>query len=217
MNYNKTIDDIVNVTGLKEPFIRKIIRNFDDILKPYIKRGDKNSLLFDGNAIAIFDKVKQLKEQNFTIETIKEEIEKSYEIKDSQTKILDSKTENNLDIHFLLNRLEEYHKEAINAKNELIKTQLNLSLELNEKEKVIFIQSEQLKLLTDGRTPEEVKKEHREKEEELFKLKQQVDELELMKIKEQKRQAILKELQSLEGKWFAHKKRQGLIAELQNL
>jgi DNA repair exonuclease SbcCD ATPase subunit len=164
MSNDKTIEDVVFSTGLKEPFIRKIVRACDELFKPYIKRGDKNSLLFDSNAMVIFDRIKQLKEKTYTIDEIKSAIEKDLESNLDKDSKDNSQTENNLDMVFFLNKLEQYHKEVLTAKDELIKTQSNLGTELKEKEKLIQIQSEQLKLLTDGRNPEEVYKEFREKE-----------------------------------------------------
>ncbi len=69
-----TIKDIVKLTSIKEPFVRRCIRELDDILKPYIKRGARNSIVFDSDAIPIFDKIKQGKENGLLLPTIKEDL-----------------------------------------------------------------------------------------------------------------------------------------------
>ena len=69
--YDKSINDLISYTGLKYDYIIRCIKEIDEILKPFIKRGDKNSLLFDSNALSIFDRIKQLKEQKLTLSSIK--------------------------------------------------------------------------------------------------------------------------------------------------
>ncbi len=69
-----TIKDIVKLTSIKEPFVRRCIRELDDILKPYIKRGARNSIVFDPDAIPIFDKIKQGKDKGLLLPTIKEDL-----------------------------------------------------------------------------------------------------------------------------------------------
>lgn len=211
-----TIDDIKERTNLSLDFIRRCLRFFKQELALHTTKGEFNALKFDDNAGIIFDRIMQYKNDGLTLPAIKKKLNlpvkqlpNAYQ-EDIQT--LPNST-NNLIIQSLLTEVRESRTGFIGIQNQLTKAYETII----EKEKVIEVQKWQLKLLTDGRTPEEVKKEHAEKEEELFKLKQQVEELELMKVKEQKRQKILKELQSLEGKWFARKKRQELFTQFQNL
>ena len=72
MTYTNTIQNIKELTGLKEPFIRKMFLELNDLFKPYVKRGNNNSLLFDSNAMMIWDKVKQLKEQDLSFRYFKQ-------------------------------------------------------------------------------------------------------------------------------------------------
>jgi len=208
MSYNKTVKDIEQYTGLDYHYILKCIRELPDVFTiKVIERGENNSILFDSNAFVLFDQIKQMKESNKSLKFMRSYFENTFN-QNHQNHIKSVENENQNDLtKILLNKLEEANKEAFNAFKETIRT----------KDDQIKTLESKILLLTDGRTPEEVKKEHAEKEEKLFKLKQQVEELELMKLKEQKRQEILKELQSLEGKWFARKKRQELFTQFQNL
>ncbi|MCP3978726.1 MAG: hypothetical protein GY716_05260, partial [bacterium] len=66
-----TIQDIVKFSSLKDAFVRRCIRDMNDILNPYIERGEKNRLLLDPDVIPIFDKIKQDKDKGFSLPTIK--------------------------------------------------------------------------------------------------------------------------------------------------
>jgi len=239
MIFDKTINDVIDYTGLKYEYVIKCIKELDKILKPYIQRGDKNSLIFDSNALKIFDRVKQLKEGKQSISSIKVQLESELNKtpQDAQNSIsnLIKDTQNMQESELtklLINKLEESNKKNFEA----------LEKNLQSKDQVIEVQKRenqelknQILFITDGRTYDEIRLEQQNKEQELFRLKQQAEsasketeeiktkvfekteELEKIKMKEQKRQEILKELQSLEGKWFARKKRQELFTQFQNL
>ena len=70
----QTITELSQTTGLKVDFIRRSLKNLKPILKPYIIRGDKNSLLFKDGAIAIFNQVKNLKNDGYSLVSIKKEL-----------------------------------------------------------------------------------------------------------------------------------------------
>lgn len=65
-----TIKDLASQTGLSENVIRKFIRLFGSFLRPYIKRGKANKLLFDPNCAIIFKEVKALKDEGKTAKEI---------------------------------------------------------------------------------------------------------------------------------------------------
>ncbi len=66
-----TIQDIVKSINLKDAFVRRCIRDMNDILNPYIERGEKNRLLLDPDVIPIFNYIKQDKDKGFSLPTIK--------------------------------------------------------------------------------------------------------------------------------------------------
>lgn len=72
-----TIKDLTSQTDLSENVIRKYIRLFGSFLRPYIKRGTANKLLFDPNCIVIFQEVKNLKNDGKTAKEIIASLKKS--------------------------------------------------------------------------------------------------------------------------------------------
>ena len=84
---------------------------------------------------------------------------------------------------------------------------------------------ENVKLITDGRDPEAVKKEHEKKVKEAAQKEQEIEKLRKEKQRQKKRERqrqrkreeLLAELKSLEGRWFYSGRRQEIIAELERL
>ena len=164
-----TIADIVKITGLKEKFIRNCVENLkNDVLKDSIKRGNKNSLLFDSNALTIFDFIKQKYESGYSISTIKQEL------LEGNLGKTESETEVNLpppdSLVSLVNELKTLNNTVLKAKDEMLEKEREIFV----KEKQIIEQShlithlkDNLKLITDGRSPEEVREEQIKKELEL--------------------------------------------------
>jgi hypothetical protein len=119
MIFDKTINDIIDYTGLKYEYIIKCTKELDGVLKPYIQRGDKNSLIFDSNALKIFDRVKQLKEGKQSITSIKVQLESELNKtpKDTQnsTSNLINDTQNMQESELtklLITKLEEANKKS---------------------------------------------------------------------------------------------------------
>lgn len=237
MTYNNTIEDIKKRTGLKEPFIRKCIINLDYVFKPYMSRGTNNSFLFDENSMFLWDKIGQLKNQDLTIEKIKEQLDL---ILSSQTTKDTTKTystvSNNETYEHLLKEVKTMYKELLLSKDETIKAKDMIIDSLNNK----------ILLLTGGKEPEIMIKEQRTKEIDIALLKKdlahietkvtdkdyeissyktQVEKLQLQqqeKIKEQedmknKRQSLMNQLESLEGKFFVGAKRKEILKQLQEI
>lgn len=155
-----TIKEISRTTGLKEQFIRKCIMEAKGKFDKYVvSRGKNNTINFDSNALVLFDKVKQKKENGWVIPDIigwlfqNNDTGESVETKNNQ--------QNNQTDKDTLKSFEQMYKEVILAKDETIKTKDEHILNLNK----------QLLLLTDGRDPEVFKKAQDQKQEELLKLK----------------------------------------------
>ena len=68
------IEELIANTGLKEAFVRKCLRELREIFEPYISRGPNNSIVFDSNALKIFDQIKQEKERGHGLPTIREKL-----------------------------------------------------------------------------------------------------------------------------------------------
>ena len=65
-----TLKELSSQTGLTENVIRKHTRLLGSFLKPYIKRGESNKLLFDPNCVVVFNEIKKLKVKGKTAKEI---------------------------------------------------------------------------------------------------------------------------------------------------
>ena len=75
MSYHHTIQDIHKATGLTANFIRRCAWEMKEVFDQHTTRGENNTILFDNNALSIFDQIKQLKEQGLTIPKIQEKLD----------------------------------------------------------------------------------------------------------------------------------------------
>lgn len=217
MSYTNTIEDIKNRTGLKDAFIRKTLINLQDIFKNYSKRGINNSFLFDENAMQIWDRIKQAKEQNLNIEAIRENIVSSLNNKSDQTSTKTYVDQSvNLNLEQVLKQARESLLMVMQAKDETIKTKDLLITELQNK----------ILLITDGKSPEIIKNEYFNKDLELVKLQSENNhnlekinsissQLEKTELNNKRKNELIQELQILEGKFWKGKKRKLIIQELQ--
>lgn len=241
MTYTNTIQNIKELTGLKEPFIRKMFLELNDLFKPYVKRGNNNSLLFDSNAMMIWDKVKQLKEQNLSFDDIKNDLTKSIlnETNKNQFQSEYNLEQTNLN-DVVLKEVKTMYKELLLSKDETIKAKDMLIDSLNNK----------MLLLTGGKEPDVMLQEQRQKdidiallkkdlshvenkfndrshelEHELSIYKKQIEKQQLQeqeKLKEQenikaKQKSLIQELESLEGRFFVSKRKKEILKELQSI
>lgn len=159
MDNTYTIKEISGITGLKEQFIRKCIMESKGKFDKYIvSRGKNNTINFDSNALVLFDKVKQKKENGSVIPDI---ISWLFHNVDAETSIETLNNEKNNHINDnVIKSFEEMHREVILAKDETIKT----------KDEHIKLLESKILLLTDGREPQVVKSEYEKKQEEIIKL-----------------------------------------------
>lgn len=132
-----TIDDVIAYTNLKEPFIRRCLSEIE-VLKQYIKRGDKNKILLDSNSLAIFDQIKQFKEKGLALSEINKQLANTVKhpnkqnIDDTQTQLntagnsAENRQENK--VLSLTHKLHESEKDKIRAEHalDLIKNNLKL-------------------------------------------------------------------------------------------
>lgn len=244
MNYDKTVKDVAQYTGLDYHYILKCVRELPDVFTAEIaERGDNNSLLFNSNAISIFDRIKQMKEGNQSLKSMRLFFQNTFNQNDkSPIKSIENENQNEL-TKVLLEKLDEANKQAFNAFKETIKT----------KDDQIRTLESKILLLTDGKEPQVVKAEYEKKQEDLIQLQyslkdkeRQIEEQmkresenlkardeevreiknlvehkdqELLKTKNtlERQQELLKELAKIEGKWFVTKKRQELLIQLQEL
>jgi hypothetical protein len=232
-----TISDIAERTGFKEKYIRGCLEALkDDVLKDFLQRGDKNAWLLDSNALTIFDVVKGLREQGYSISSIHDYLMK--EKQGNQEGQTPSTIGESQVIMTILNELKTANQIALKAQEAIMAKEREMSIkdtELKENRYLIDTLKENLQLLTDGKPPKEAKAEREETIRRLTTLEIQVETqtkeieaakkealekeeaLNIIKTKQERQQELLKDLAGLEGKWFTGKKRKTLIEELHQL
>ncbi len=193
MSYHLTIKDIQKQTGLKDNFIRRCLSHMKDIFEPHISRGENNTLLFDDSVYPLFNRIKQLKENdNLTLP----EIERRLGYKPVKS---DDKADND-GYQTLPNQLAKpddidtviaLYERLLQEKDKTYQTHLEAQ------QAVIDTLKSHVNLLTDGRSPDEIKKEAEEKR--------------------KRKEEILDQLEELKDRWFKGKERQALIDELRSL
>ena len=182
-----TIEELESRTGLKITFIRKCMKVLKQFIHPYIKRGDYNSVLFTSNAVIIFDKIKQYKEEGLSLPEIRTRLEKDMEgikvTKDTQTeesnldqtplKVYESAQTQNpnlldktlLDKFLDLQQQLAHEKEkAYQEREEKLKERIESNKKIAELEKKTQLLESALKLLPEGKEPETIKKEWEEQQ-----------------------------------------------------
>lgn len=225
--YKHTTNDIQQHTGLPRHFIDKCSSKLSDLLDPYRQHGKNNQLFYDDNGLTIFDQISQLKQRDGkTIPEIREQLENELQNQQDDTKADRNTPQNggqnpksesvsddgNSAVQArLIEALEESNEQVRKAKDEVIES----------KDETISSLQQNLRLITDGRDPKEVKREHEKKIEEAAEKEQKIKELkrkmQRRREREKQRQQLLAELRSLEGKWFTGNRREEIIAELERL
>jgi len=198
-----TINYIKKNTGLSDPFIRKCLKQLDTILKPHYNKGNFNQIEFTQNGYVIFDQINQLKAQGLNIVAIKKHLEKQLE--NTQTHTNTTTASNTNIVEQPLNHLPidmNLFNKLFEEKEARFKERAEHQQRIMELEYLSDHLKGQLLYLTDGRTPEEVKKQWQQ---------EQMD--------KQRISWILKELESLEGIFSVvnYFKRKKLYKELREL
>ncbi len=189
-----TIEELSKHTGLSINFLRKCQNKIGDILMPYIKRGNKNKLLFDNNAIAIFNEIRHMKEKGFSIPDIKKGLENSLNSNKTKSSSL-SQTENNIELYERIIELEKRHAAD----------QLEWEKERLDKAHALETLKNELKFLPEGKSIKELNNDYFLRQKELLKQEKQKTE----------RLRILGSLKNLGI--FSYKKKQNLLNELEKL
>jgi len=156
-----SIQELSKRTNLDISFIRKCKNTFKQIIDPHIQRGEKNKLLFTDNALIIFDRIGQMKNSGLSIPEIQKQFKHDFQTvqtgvsKDVQADVQAAQTVDKE----LLDKIFQLQKA-------LSEEQTKRYLECKERDQKIF-ELEQLnhhladtlKLLPEGKTPEQLKKE----------------------------------------------------------
>jgi hypothetical protein len=170
-----TLNQVSKKVGLSENFVRLCKNKLGDILNPYMYRGDKNKLLFDDNAIMIFDKIKELKGEGLTISDIVRGFKQEFTVsllnanKDKlnlkQAENLYSVDESNTTADALLKNMIYGRVQALEAdktkleleKKEIMQKLYDCEKRIKELERANQEMKTELKSLPYGRTPEQIR------------------------------------------------------------
>lgn len=185
------------------PTLRKYINRLRPILEPHISRGENNQLMFSDSGLVLFDNISQYKHQGLTLPEIEKKLSGISKPPDKEDKRGGAnlvQTPGQTDP--ATNKL---YDELINLKDQLSQEKIKRVQEVGDRERKIsdlekenLILSSTLKLLPEGKSPEEVKKEYEERQAKDRRKIQLVAELKnagVFQIK--KRRELLKELEDL--------------------
>lgn len=188
MSYDKTIKFIEQEAGLSYRYILKCIQMMPDIFDPHYVRGDDNEYLFDSSALAIFQRIKQLKEQNKNLRYIKRDLVSTLpgtnQVKPVETNTIQKETgvqtqTNLISFEDWKRELQDTFREREKLKDELVELKLNFERYKGN-----------VKLLTGGQSIEDAQRYR------------------------QRRIEIIAELKAIEGHLFKGRKRRKLLEEL---
>jgi hypothetical protein len=161
-----TLKELSGQTGLTENSIRKFLRLFGAFLKPYIKRGVSNKLLFDPNCVVIFSEVKRLRDEGKIAKEIIAALKKAppsssepsgheliyQKIRAEQTDKTGQSDVYKRNLHELYQKLLEEKEKRIQERDERDTRIVRLEIQ-NVK------MQEAMKLLPDGKKPAQIRKE----------------------------------------------------------
>ena len=165
-----TIKDIHKHTGLSIDFIRKCLTEMETLFKPFRSSGNNNAIIIDKDGMLLFDQIKQLKEQDWTIPQIRERLEQSLNATQTSTETIpqtptqptDEPVSNRQQIQYLLDQLlkeKDAHREAIEAKSrERHALEQEIATLKLEKEQLRTQYQTELKALPEGKTPEDIRR-----------------------------------------------------------
>jgi len=153
-----TIEYIAKDTGLSVPFIRKCVKQLENILKPHCTKGDFGRILFTESGYVIFDQIKQLKAQGLNIAVIKEVLEQEIHQKSKHDEADGQNIVNHISTDMnLLNKLFEEKDARLKEQAENQKRIAEHQQRIFELEHLSSHLKEQLLYITDGKSPDEYK------------------------------------------------------------
>jgi hypothetical protein len=153
------INELSERTGLRITFIRKCLNILNDVLDPYIQRGDFNKILFDSSGVVIFDKIKQLKDDGLSIPEIRKNLEKTIKSNQNVGIKVDKTSTQSGDGIDLFDKVLELHQQVVEEKEKRIKDYTEKDIIIKELEKKNQELTSMFKLLPEGKTPEQIKEE----------------------------------------------------------
>ncbi len=212
------INEVSTATGLTVNLIRKYINRSNNLLSPYLKRGEFNRLLFDSDCVAILSRINHLRGEGIGYSEIVKQLSKelnrdeesnetssetiqSNHLNKSQTPIHPAQTNSN-DLVLNLNKQIEEKNNQIAEITKKREDELKKNSDL--KDEIVGLNFENtslkgdIKLLPLGKSPKEIRADYEKRIEE---------EREIARI-EKERLKIWMELKTMKGLFKGKRKKQ---------
>lgn len=207
--------DIEKSTGLEYHYILKAVKKLDNIFtSDVVKRGSNNSLLFSSDfAYSIFDQIKQLKNDGYTLKLMKPHFESTLE-KQDLNKVNNESDQNKIEsINSIIKRFEEVNNNRfVDVFEKLVKS---------KEEEIKTLQSKMMLILPAGVSELEFQNRQKSKDEKIVQLETELkfkDELiqglKEYQLKVQKLRPLIYELQNLDGNLFSANQRKKLFSDI---
>lgn len=199
-----SLEEVLEITGLKIDFARKCLNHLREYLKPHENRGEFNRLLYNQSGLAIWDKIKQMKEQGLSLPEMKRELEASkIPAQSTQPKHAEKPSTSDLNEKYLekIIDLQNQHSQEMRAERD--KSQ-RLIMEQGQEIKDWIIKYQGLdsaiKLLPEGKSPEQIRKEWEAEQGRKVEIASIIAELKTTSfVKFRKKAALYKRLEELTG------------------
>lgn len=214
-----TVKQLSQQTGLTVSFIRKCLDSLPDILKQHTQRGSKNAVLIDANGLVIFERIRQLKQEGRVLPDIKTALETelqpdthdTQQLAETETSTPTTQQEQLLtELLTVQTRLSEEQTARLNDTREhdeqRRKEQERYFQELSELQRKNDALTSSIRMLPEGKTPQEVRAEYEEQRRELSEKER----------KEQEASRILAALRDSQG-ILQGKRRKELLTQLEKL
>lgn len=201
------INEIAKRVNLETAFIRKCLKELKPFLEKHSQRGESNKILFDDNALILFDRIGQMKAEGLAIPEIKKQLEKGM-----QTETPKTTKGIQTDVNQLLNKVFDLQEELLKEKDRFSIEQEEKNKRIIELEQATASLKTELRLLTDGKTFDEKKQEWEEER----RIKEEIEEENKRLLeKQEEKEKLLDELYLTSI--FAFKKRKILYEKIKNL
>lgn len=212
-SFEHTIQDLESITGVQRKYIDRCYEIMPWLDAYRRKSPETNKYFYDSGAIETFHKVKELKDQGLDRQQIKQRLEEMGvgsreetrgEGMDEQGSASGSHPTNALQsavIDPILSEVKSLYERMLTEKDKRIE---------QEQETTEAIRGQMRMLLPDGKKPEQIRAELEEKA-------RSEQELETLRARNKRIQAITDELTKLDGRWGKGKRRKELLKILAEL
>jgi len=160
------VDDLVRRTGLARKFIQRCNAELANVLDPYRMTGENNKFLYNSSGLFVFDEIARLKSNGARMADIRQHLSSDLGKPGSRMETLEEVAETRRagEAPTASEEVRDAYERVIEAKDETIRITREAGERLvSEKAAQVEVLQQQVRLLTDGRTIEEVRAEKKER------------------------------------------------------